>query len=72
MPALIMQLIIVLLICGFGYWVYLKLVPVLAQFIAEPFLGLINVLVLIFVCAIVLFYAIIPLLQTLGRMKFIH
>lgn len=67
---LLIQLIIVLLIAGFAYWIYLQLVPVLAKFIAEPFLGLINVLVLIFVCGIVLFYAIIPLLNSLGHMNF--
>jgi len=68
MPALLIQLIIVLLVCGFCYWAFLKIMPLAP--IAEPFASVINVLVLILVSAIVLFYAIIPLLQSLGRMNF--
>lgn len=66
MPDLIIQLIIVLLVCGFLYWCFLKLMPLAP--IAEPFASIINVLVLILVGAIILFYAIIPLLQALGHM----
>ena len=66
MPDLIIQLIIVLLICGFVYWVWLKLRPLMP--IAEPFSGILDVLVLILIGAIVLFYVIIPLLNTLGHL----
>lgn len=67
MPELIIQLIVVLLVCGFIYWCFLKLMPLAP--IAEPFASIINVLVMILVGAIVLFYAIIPLLNALGHMK---
>lgn len=66
MVNLIIQLIIVLLIAGFVYWVWLKIKPVIAQFVAEPFMGIIDVLILILIAAIVLFYAIIPLLKAVG------
>ena len=64
---MIIQLIIVLLICGFIYWVFLKLMPLAP--IAEPFAGIINVLVVILIGAIVLFYVIIPLLHQLGHLS---
>jgi hypothetical protein len=67
MPDLIIQLIIVMLICGFVYWVWLKLAPLMP--IAEPFASVINVLIVILIGAIVLFYGIIPLLHQLGRMS---
>ncbi len=66
MPDLLIELIIILLVCGFLYWIYLKLIPLAP--IAEPFMSIINVLVLILIGAIVLFYAIIPLLRMLPRM----
>jgi len=66
MPDLIIQLIIVMLVCGFVYWVYLKLIPLAP--IAEPFKSIMNVLVLILIGTIVLFGAIIPLLKMLPRM----
>ena len=65
MPDLIIQLIIVMLICGFIYWVYQKLIPFAP--IAEPFKGVLNVLVLILIGAIILFYVIIPILRLLPR-----
>ncbi len=65
MPDLIIQLIIIMLVCGFIYWVWLKLAPLMP--IAEPFAGIINVLIVILIGAIVLFYAIIPLLHALGH-----
>lgn len=67
MPDLIIQLIIVLLICGFLYWVWLKIAPLLP--IAEPFASWINVLMVILIGAIILFYAVIPLLRALGHMS---
>ena len=68
MPDLIIQLIIVMLICGFVYWVWLKLAPLMP--IAEPFASVINVLIVILIGAIVLFYVIIPLLQQLAHVNF--
>lgn len=70
MPDLIIQLIILLLVCGFCYWIWTLLVPYLAKIIAEPFLGLVNILVMILFAAIILFYAIIPLIRAFGHMKF--
>ena len=70
MPDQIIQLIIVLLVCGFLYWVWLKLAPLMP--IAEPFASIINVLIVILIGAIVLFYAIIPLLHELGHMPIGH
>ena len=70
MPDLIIQLIIVLLVCGFLYWVWLKLAPLMP--IAEPFASIINVLIVILIGAIVLFYVIIPLLHELGHMPIGH
>lgn len=67
MPDFIIQLIIVMLVCGFAYWVWLKLAPLMP--IAEPFAGIINVLIVILIGAIVLFYAIIPLLHQLGHLS---
>ena len=65
MPDLIIQLIIVMLVCGFVYWCWLKLSPLMP--IAEPFASIINVLIVILIGAIVLFYAIIPLLHSIGH-----
>jgi len=67
MPDLIVQIIIILLIAGFIYWAWLKLSPLMP--IAEPFASVINVLIVILIGAIVLFYAIIPLLHQLGHMR---
>jgi hypothetical protein len=70
MPDLIIQLIIVMLVCGFVYWCWLKLSPLMP--IAEPFASVINVLIVILIGAIVLFYAIIPLLHQLGHMSLVR
>lgn len=66
MPDLIVQIIIVMLVCGFVYWVWLKLAPLMP--VAEPFASIINVLVVILIGAIVLFYGIIPLLHALPHL----
>lgn len=63
---LIVQLIIVVLVCGFVYWVWLQLAPLVP--IAEPFRTVLNVLVVILIGFIVLFYAIIPMLHMLPRL----
>ena len=65
MPELIIQLIIVLLICGFIYWAFLQLLPLAP--VAEPFASIIRVVVVILIGAIVLFYVIIPILHLLAR-----
>lgn len=70
MPDLIIQLIITLLVCGFLYWVWLKLAPLMP--IAEPFASIVNVLIVILIGAVVLFYAIIPMLQMIGHTRLIH
>ena len=70
MPDLIINLIVVLLVCGFLYWVWLKLAPLLP--VAEPFASIINVLIIILIGAIVLFYAVIPLLNSLGHLHLIR
>ena len=67
MVNLVIQLIIVMLICGFVYWVWLKVAPLLP--VAEPFTSIINVLIVVLIGAIVLFIAIIPLLQSLGHLQ---
>lgn len=67
MPDLIIQLIIVMLVCGFVYWAWLKFSPYMP--IAEPFAGIVNVLIVVLIGAIVLFYAIIPLLHSLGHLS---
>ena len=63
MPNLILNIIIIILVCGFVYWAYLKLIGIAP--IAEPFKSVLNVLVVILIGAIILFYAIIPLLKAL-------
>ena len=63
MVEMLIKLIIICLICGFIYWVWLKLSPLLP--IADPFKSIINVLVLIIIGAIVLFYILIPILEKL-------
>lgn len=70
MPDLIIQLIIVLLVAGFFYWIWTLIVPYLAKIIAEPFLGIVNILVMVLFAAIVLFYAIIPLIRSVGHLRF--
>lgn len=63
---LIVQLIITVLVCGFVYWVYLKLIPLAS--IAEPFRSVLDVLVVILIGFIILFYAIVPMLHMLPRL----
>ena len=63
---LIIQLIIIMLICGFVYWIWTLIRPLLP--IAGVFAQVVDVLVVILVAFIVIFYALIPLLRTLPRM----
>jgi len=63
---LIIQLIIIMLICGFVYWIWTLIRPLLP--IAGVFAQVVDILVIILVAFIVIFYALIPLLRTLPRM----
>lgn len=69
MVTFIVNLIILLLVCGFVYWIWTLIRPHLG-FIPQPFIGMIDALVLVLLIAIVLFYAIIPLLRMIpGTLK---
>lgn len=68
MVNLIIQLIIALLVAGFVYFIWQKLKGVIANWVAEPFLTLVDILIWVLVGAIILFWAIIPLLRALGGM----
>lgn len=63
---LIIQLIVVMLVCGFVYWIWTLIRPMLP--LPDPFGRIVDILVIILVAFIVLFYAIIPLLRMLPRM----
>ena len=63
MVALVIQAIIILIVLGFAYWVWTKLRPLFAQFVAEPFMGLIDVAIIVLVGAIVVFWLLIPLVK---------
>lgn len=67
MVDLIVQMIIVIIICGFIYWAYQKLI-VLAP-IASPFREVLDVLVVILVAAIIIFYVVIPMLHQLAHIS---
>jgi hypothetical protein len=56
----------VMLICGFVYWVWTLVRPHLP--IAGPFATAVDILVLVLIGFIVLFYALIPLLRMLPRL----
>ena len=69
MVSLILQIIIVLLVAGFIYWAATLIINNIAWIGAE-FKKWIHIIITILIAAIILFYAIIPLLQALGRMNF--
>lgn len=58
----IVNLIIILLVCAFVYWIWTLIRPLLS-FLPGPFMQIVDILVLVLLGAIVLFYAIIPLLR---------
>ena len=66
----IIGLILTLIILGVIWWAAQQLLNLIT--IAEPFASVLNVLVVILIGAIVLFYAIIPLLHALGHMSIGH
>jgi hypothetical protein len=66
MDYLIIQLIVIMLVCGFVYGIWTLVRPLLP--IAGPFAQVVDILVLVLIGFIVLFYAIIPLLKMLPRL----
>lgn len=71
MVALVVQAIIVLVVLGFCYWVWTLLRPIIAQYIAGPFLQIIDLLILVLVGAIVVFWFLIPFIKMIpGAIKF--
>jgi len=71
MVALVVQAIIVLIILGFAYWVWTMIRPLLAQFIAGPFMQLIDIAILVLVGAIVVFWFLIPFVKMIpGAIRF--
>lgn len=63
---LIIQLIIIMIVCGFVYWIWTLIRPLLP--LPDPFGRIVDILVVILIVFIILFYAIIPILRTLPRM----
>jgi len=63
---LIIQLIIVMIVAGFVYWVWLKIRPLIP--ISGVFAQIVDILIIVLIGFIVLFYAVIPLLRMLPRM----
>ena len=69
MVNLIVQAIIVLVVLGFCYFAWLKIRPIFAQFIAEPFMTLIDAALWILVGAIVVFWFLIPLIKMIPSIR---
>jgi hypothetical protein len=66
MVAFIVQLIVILLVCGFVYWVWTLVRPLLS-FMPAVIMQMIDILVIVLLVAIVLFYAIIPLIRMIPK-----
>ena len=67
MPALIIQVIIVLLVCGFLMWAARRLLALIPM---EPIIRqVIDVLLIILVVALILFYIVIPVLHQLAGLS---
>lgn len=62
----IVELIIVLLVCAFVYWIWTLVRPHLS-FLDSRFMTIVDILVMVLIGAIVLFYAIIPLIRMVPR-----
>ena len=62
---LIIQLIIIMIICGFVYWIWTLIRPLLP--LPDPFGRVVDILVIILIVFIILFYALIPILRMLPR-----
>jgi len=65
MVAMIGSLIIAVIIAGFLYWIWTLVRPLLAGFIGDPFMRIIDILVLVLVGAIVVFWVVIPIITAL-------
>ena len=63
---LIIQLIVVMIVAGFVYWIWTLVRPIIP--ITGVFAQIVDILVLVLIGFIVLFYAVIPLLRMLPRM----
>ena len=63
---LIIQLIIVMIVAGFVYWIWTLIRPIIP--ISGVFAQIVDILVIVLIGFIVLFYAVIPLLRMLPRM----
>ena len=63
MIAVLIQLIIVLLVCGVIWWAIEQLLPLVP--LPSPIAQIIRVLLVVLLVLIVVFYAIVPLLHTL-------
>lgn len=63
---LIIQLIIIMLVCGFVYWIWTLVRPLIP--IAGAFAQVVDILVLVLIGFIILFYAVIPLLKMMPRL----
>lgn len=63
---LIIQLIVVMIVAGFVYWIWTLVRPIIP--ISGVFAQIVDILVLILIGFIVLFYAVIPLLRMLPRL----
>jgi hypothetical protein len=68
MLSLILECIIIVLVVAFVYWAYDLIIT--RWPLKSPFGEILSVLVLILCVAIVLFYAIIPIIQAVGHMSF--
>ncbi len=66
MVDVIVQIIIVMIICGFCYWIWTLVRPLLP--IAGMFAQVVDVMVIILVAIIILVYAIIPVLHMIPRL----
>ena len=63
---LIIQLIVVMIVAGFVYWIWTLVRPIIP--ISGVFAQIVDILVLVLIGFIVLFYAVIPLLRMLPRL----
>ncbi len=65
----LIQIVIALLVAGFVLWALRKLLSLVTQYIDPLFAQIIDVLLIIIVVGIVLFYVVIPLLHMLGGLS---
>lgn len=63
----IVQLIVILLICGFCYWIWTLVKPLLT-FMPAILMQVIDILIMVLLVGVVLFYAIIPLIKMVPKL----